>query len=286
MILVTGATGHLGSAVIDHLQKMTSKDNFIALARTEEKAKPLRDKGIQVRIGDFDNIDSLSQSFNGIGKLLLISTYSPDRAEQQKAVVDAARHAGVKHIVYTGVSMKDWRTSATKVLMESHFQTEDHIKISGMSYTFLRNTLYADVIPMYVGEKVLESGIYFPAGNGKSPFALRKEMGEAAANVLLQNGHENKIYDITGSALYSFNDIAQLLSALSDKVVNYIDPDPKEYAEKMKQAGVADFMNSMLGNFATDIKSQQCEIVTDDLEKLLGRKPADLKKSLQDIYNL
>jgi len=286
MILVTGATGHLGTAVINHLLKKTSLDNFIALVRSEEKAQPLRNKGVQVRIADFDDIASVGKAFDGIEKLLLISTNAHNRAEQQKAVVGEARKSDIKHIVYTGISMEDVNTSALKMLMKSHFQTEDYIKESRLSYTFLRNALYTDVIPMYVGKKVFETGIYLPAGNGKTPFALRKEMGEAAANVLLQTGHENKTYDITGNELYSYADVAQALSEISGKTVNYIDADPEEYSEKLKNFGVSEFMISLIAGFATDNKNHQYEIVTDDLEKLIGRKPSALKEALKEIYSL
>lgn len=284
MILVTGATGHLGTAVIDHLLQSTSKENFIALARREEKAKSLIDKGVQVRIGDFDDLASLEKAFQGIDKLLLISTVAHNRAEQQKGVVDIAKKTGVKHIAYTGMSMKDLGSSAIKMLMESHFQTEDYIKESGLVYTFLRNSLYTDVIPMYVGEKVFETGIYLPAGNGKAPYALRREMGEAAANVLLQSGHENKTYYITGSELYSYTDVARILSELSGKHVPFIDADATEFPEKLKQFGVPEFYIFLTAGFAADLKNNQYEEVTSDLERLLGRKPATLKEALKEIY--
>ncbi|MDG3581075.1 SDR family oxidoreductase [Galbibacter pacificus] len=286
MILVTGATGHLGSAVISHLQKNISVDSFIALARSEEKAQSLKAKGIQVRIADFDDIASIEKAFEGIEKLLLISTIDHNRAEQQKAVVDEAKKAGIKHIAYTGVSLKDVNKSATKKLMESHFQTEGHIKKSGLSYTFLRNSLYTDVIPMHVGEHVFETGIFLPAGNGKLPYALRREMGEAAANVLLQDGHENKTYEIAGSELYSYTDVAKALSEISGKEVNYTNANLKEFTQKLKQNGVNEFMVSIIAGFSTDIKNHQYEIVTKDLEKLIGRKPKALAEALREVYNL
>lgn len=286
MILVTGATGNLGSAVINHLLKKTSVDNFIALAGSEEKAQSLKVKGIKVRIADFDDIDSLKKAFQGIKKLLLISTIAHNRAEQQKAVVDEAKKAGIKHIVYTGVSLKDVNASATKQLMESHFQTEDNIKKSGLSYTFLRNSLYTDVIPMHVGKDVFKTGIFLPAGDGKSPFALRREMGEAAANVMLEDGYKNKTYDITGSELYSYADVTQALSEISGKEVSYTDADLKGFTEKLKQRGINEFMISVIAGFATDIKNHQYKIVTEDLEKLIGRKPTALKAALKEIYNL
>lgn len=286
MILVTGATGHLGTATIEHLLKNTKADKVVALARNEEKAKSLRDKGVQVRIGDFDDTASLDKAMQGIEKVLLISTVDHHRLQQHKHVVDAARKAGVRHIVYTGVAIRDVSTSSIKDLMESHFQTEDYIRESGLTFTLLRNTLYTDVIPFYVGTHVFETGIYYPAGTGTVPFALRSEMGEATANVLLQDGHENKTYSITGNTLYSFGTIASELSALSGKAVAYTEADATDYVNRLKQSGAPEFVAFLMGGFGADIKNKQFEIVSKDLENLLGRKPASLKEGLKAIYHL
>jgi len=286
MILVTGATGHLGTAVIDHLLKSTTTEKFAALARDNNKAAALIEKGVEVRTGDFDDTASLDKALQGIDRVLLISTTDPNRLEQHKNVVDAAKRAGVKHIVYTGITMKDVNTSAIQMIMQSHFQTEDHIRESGLTYTFLRNAQYAEVIQMFTGEHVFETGIHLPAGNGKSSFALRREMGEAAANVLLQDGHENKTYGITGSETHTYTEIAQMLSELSGKNISYTDIEATALTEQLKQFGVPEFAIYLTVGFATDHKNGQFEKITDDLEKLLGRKPASLKASLKEIYQL
>ncbi|HUH18612.1 SDR family oxidoreductase [Albibacterium sp.] len=286
MILVTGATGHLGTATLEHLLKNTPVNKIVAFARDENKAKHLKEKGIEVRLGNFEDTASLDKAMQGIEKVLLISTIDHQRYQQHKNVVDAAKKAGVKHIAYTGVTLKDVNTSAVKFLMDSHFQTEDYIKKSGLNYTFLRNSLYAEVIPIYVGEKVFETGIYLPTGNGKVGYALRREMGEATANVLLQNGHENKIYQITGSELYSYQDVANELSSLSGKRINYTDADAATFPDKLKEYGVPELQILIASGFSADIKNGQYEIVSKDLENLLARKPASLKESLKEIYNL
>lgn len=286
MILVTGATGHLGTATITQLLANTPPNNIVAFARDEGKTQHLKQKGIEVRFGNFEDTASLDTAMQGIEKVLLISTIDHHRYQQHQNVVNAAKKANVKHIAYTGVTLKDANTSAVKLLMDSHFQTEDYIKASGLAYTFLRNSLYADVIPMYVGEKVFDTGIYLPAGNGKVAYALRKEMGEAAANILLQNGHENKTYQITGSKLYSYQDVANELSLLSGKTVNYTDADATIFSNKLKEYGVPETSIIIALGFSADIKNGQYEIVSKDLEKLLGREPKSLKDSLKEIYNL
>ena len=284
MILVTGATGHLGSAAISHLLKNTAADNIAAFARDENKAKDLKGKGIEVRIGSYDDISSLDLAMQGIEKVLLISSNGQHRLQHHKNVLAAAKKARIKHIVYTGIALKNIETAAIRPFMEDLIKTEDYIHESGLTYTVLRNTLYTGGNPLYAGEKVFETGIRLPAGNGKAPFALRREMGEAAANTLIQNGHENQTYTITGRELYSFKDVADALSALSGKTVNYTDADPVTFPAKLKEFGLPEIVVLLVSGFAADIKNHQFEIVTRDLEKLLGRKPAPLKESLKEVF--
>src|SRR5438477_5881491 len=177
MILVTGATGHLGSAVVSHLLKNTAANNILAFARDENKANHLKEKGIEVRMGTYDDISSIDLAIQGIEKLLLISSNGPNRLQQHKNVVDAAKKAGIKHITFTSIALKDMKAAAIRPLMGDLYQAEDYIKESGLTYTVLRNTLYTGATPLFGGEKVIQTGINLPSGNGKVPFALRSEMG-------------------------------------------------------------------------------------------------------------
>ena len=285
-ILITGATGHLGTAIIEYLLKNTTADKIVALARTEEKAALLAEKGIEARIGNFDDKQSLENALQGIDKLLLISGTDLHRYEQHKNVVDASKKAGVKHILYTGVSMKDVNTSLNNPLMEDHFKTEDYIKENSFTYTFLRNSLYSDSVSMLTGETATETGIFLPVGTGKVPFVLRRDLAEATANVLLQSGHENKIYELTGGEMYSFKDIATILSELSGKTVVYTDVDKSAYSETLKQYGVPERFIILLNGYSADIKNRQFEIASNDLEDLLGRKPTSFRTIIKDVYNL
>lgn len=286
MVLITGATGNLGSSVIDQLLKITAPDKFVALARNEEKASSLKIKGVEVRMGNFDDPASLETAFAGIEKLVLISTMEQNRFEQHKNVVDAALKTDIKHIVYTGLGIRDIQTSHVKDLMIDHFQTEDYIKEKGLTYTFLRNTMYADAIPLIAGEKIVEQGIFLPSGDGKVPYALRREMGEATANLLFQDGHENKTYDITGSNVYSYHDIANGLQAITGKEIQYINADADAFHDILKEAGVPDFPIYLLSGTVADIKNHQYEIKSDILEKLLGRPTAPLNEFLKEVYQL
>jgi NAD(P)H dehydrogenase (quinone) len=287
MILVTGATGQLGTAAIANLRKKTSASQIAALVRDESKAAALKEQGVDIRVGSYDDPASLDKAMQGIEKVLLIAgTDEDNRLRQHQNVVDAAKKAGVQCIAYTSRALKDRNTLVNK-LMDGHFQTEDYIKECGLKYIIFRNILYMDTIPQFVGgEKVFEIGINLPTGNGRVPYALRSEMGEAIANVLLESGGGDRIYNLTGSETYSFEDVAATLTDLSGKKVDYTPTDRSVFAAQMKDRGTPEMMVQRVVGFLTDIKNGQEAYVSPDLENLLGRKPASLKQGLKVLFNL
>jgi len=156
MILITGSTGNYGKATIDFLLKKGFSANSIsALVRDVTKAEDLKTKGINLKIGDYDNYASLVEAFKGVDKLLLVSGNDVvNRGKQQINAVNAAKEAGVKHIIYTSfVRKNDSETSPIAFIAKSHIETEKQIKASGMAYTILKNNLYLDVLPMFLENK-------------------------------------------------------------------------------------------------------------------------------------
>lgn len=286
MILIGGATGQLGTAAVKQLIAQGAKGKFAVLARDGEKAKPYSDQGIEVRIADFDDLGSLPAAFEGIDRFLFISTMSQDRGPQQKAVVDAAVKAGVKHITYTGLAIKDIATSGVRDLMSSHFETEDHIRASGVAWTFLRNTMYAEAIPQIAGPNALADGIFLPGGTGRVPYALRAEMGEAAANAILQDGHAGKTYEITGNQSLSYGDIASVLSSVTGKKLEYKDISEDDLREGLRAAGMPEFPIWLTLGTLQDIKSGQYDLSSRDLETLLGRAPASAEDMMRTVFSL
>jgi NAD(P)H dehydrogenase (quinone) len=285
MILVTGATGHLGQAVIDQLLIRMPAGEIAALVRTPEKAEALAGKGIQIRQGDYHNKAALLAAMQGVDKLLFISSSDfNDRPGQHRNVVDAAKEAGVTHILYTGVSMKNAGTSAIGWLMADHFTTEEYIKASGLTYTFLQHGLYMEVLPMFLGEKVFETGVFFPAGEGKTALVSRLDLAEVAANVLTGSGHENKTYALGGSHAYGFADVAASLSAHSGKTVAYTDAPADVFENLLKGAGLPEFVVNMSLGFAAAIKNGDFDNAGDTLEQLLGRKATGLDAFVKATY--
>ena len=286
MILVTGATGQLGRIVIGSLLDKTSADQVAALARDESKAADLKAQGVSIRIGDYDDTAALEKAMRGIDKVLLIAgTNEERRVQQHQNVVDAAKRSGVRCIAYTSRALKD-RSTLANSLMEGHFQTEDYIMQSGLSYTLFRNILYMDVVPLYVGEKGIDTGFSLPAGQGRVAYALRSDMGEAMANALLNDERSNSIYTLTNTDSYSFNDIAAVLTELSGKTVTYTPIETATFAGHMQERGVPEMMVRRMAGFLTDIKNGQEDWVSPDLEHLLGRKPTSLRDGLKALFRL
>lgn len=285
MILVTGATGHFGGAVIDFLLQKVPANQVAALVRDEAKASGLKEKGISIRVGNYHDYPSLVPAFKGVDKVLLVSSSDhSDRAGQQINVINAAKEAGVKHIIYTSVATNAATTSVIPLIVDSHIATANYLKTSGLTYTLLNNNLYADVLPMFLGEKVVETGVFIPGGEGRVPYASRLDMAEAAANVLTGTGHDNKEYTIASDITYSFADIAQLLSKLADKQVAYIDAPKDAYTDTLTKVGVPQEYIGVMSGFAEAIKKNEFNLPGSELEKLLGRKPASLESYLQKTF--
>lgn len=289
MILITGATGKLGGQVIETLlTKNVPATQIAALVRDGNKATHLKEKGIDIRIGDYDNKSSLDEAMQGINKVLLVSGLDMSKVvEQHKNVVDAAKKAGVNCLAYTSNCLRDRGTVVNKIML-THFETEDHIIASGLNYLIFRNVLYMDSMALHLigGKNVLETGISLPAGDGRVSYALRSDEAEAIGNVLAGEDCANHIYEFTNSRTYSFYDVADALSELAGKRVTYTPVDMQTYKASARERGVPEYIVEAIAPFMTDITNGQGSTVSAELEDALGRKPVDLKAGLKQLLNL
>ena len=288
MILVTGATGNLGKATINSLlNKGISADNIAALVRDESKSADFKSKGIQVRIGDYQDFDSLKNAFEDVDKLLLISSSSEiaQRFEQHKNVINAARESGVNHIIYTSFDMKDLRQSIMAGDVQYHADTSDYLKQIAVPYTLMNNTLYADMIPVICGKNILKNGISIPAGVGKVPFLPITEMAEALAVVLTTPGHENKEYVIAAEHAFSFAEIAGIISEITGTTIAYNQTELTTYVAQLVQLGVSEDDAAYLARFAGAIARGEFDTNKSDVKQLLGRATVSLSDFLRNIYS-
>lgn len=288
MLLITGATGQLGSATVNYLLNNNVPASEIAvLVRDEAKAEELKNKGVNIRIGNYTDYSSLLAAMKGIDKVLLISSNDMnDRSGQHKNVVAAAKEAGARYIVYTSFErVNETETSPIFFIANSHVETEKAIKESGLAYTILRNTLYADIIPMFVGDAVQQQAVVLPAGTAKTSFATRDNMAEAIANILSSEGHEQKEYSITNAEAYSMQDIADTISNITNTPIKYVSPSTEEYVNGAIANGAPEEIAQMVAGFSAAIAQGEFEHTSNQLEQLLGRKPTTLSEYLTTVYS-
>jgi len=288
-ILITGATGHLGAAVTENLLKKTNQANINVLVRDAAKAATFEAKGVTAKIGDYNDYNSLLAAFKGIDKLYLVSGNDiANRKAQHENAVRAANEAGVKHIVYTSFQHKnETETSAISFIAASHLYTEKLIKATGITYTILQHGLYADIIPLFAGEHLLDNKtIFLPAGEGKCAFATREDFAEAGANVLLEESEKfnHTTIELAGSEAVSWRQIAAIISEITGQEINYVSPSADDFSSTLEKAGVPAEYIGLFSGFSQALAQGEFDEITGDMETLLARKPVSVAEYLQSVY--
>ncbi|MEI7503518.1 MAG: SDR family oxidoreductase [Paludibacter sp.] len=243
---VTGATGQLGQLVVGKLKEKVSADSIVALVRNPEKAAAL---GVEACAFDYVKPENLEASLVGIDKLLLISGNElGQRLPQHLAVIEAAKKAGVKQLIYTSILHAD---TSSLGLAGEQLATELALKSSGLTYTILRNGWY---IENYAGsvKGAIGAGAFIGcAGDGKISSAARVDYAEAAAVVLAGDGHENKIYELAGDSAYTLTEFAAEISVQTGKTIPYNNLPEEQYAAILKSFGLPAALAEMLADSDT-----------------------------------
>ena len=291
MILVTGASGHYGGQAIAHLlRKGIPPTQIAALVRDAAKGQTLQAQGIELRVGDYTSTASIVQALEGIDKLLLVSSNdrgaAENRAIQHKNVIEAARQVGIKHLVYTSFVMKQpYAHSAIADFLAAHATTERALETSGIPFTILRNGIYLEMIPIFAGQQVTETGrLVFPAQTGRGSWVLRAELAEAAAQVLTTDGHQYQCYDLTNTEATSFFDVARDLSTVLSRDVHYESPSVAEFIETMQQAKVPDVYIGLFTTWASALSEGMLDTQSTSLATLLGRQPTTTAQFIAQTY--
>lgn len=280
-ILVTGATGKLGTKVVETLLKSVPANQLAVSVRNPEKAEGLIARGVEVRQGDFDRPETLDIAFTGIDRLLIISADGDNetRIRQHGNAIVAAKRAGVKFIAYTSLANA---AESKNFLAPTHQASEEAILKTGIPYSFLRNNWYLENEISSIQAVLAGAPWVTSAGNGKVGWALRLDYAEAIANVMAGSGHENTIYELSGKLLTQ-EELASALGAVLDKNVPVQQVDDAAYADIMKAAGVPDFVIPILAGIQQGIREGTLEVENSDLEKLLGRPVTSINEALSQV---
>lgn len=275
MIGITGVTGKLGSYVADLVDQPGIAS--IHLARSPERAKFY--SSAEIRRISYANTPEVVEALKGIDTLLMVSAReSPERVKDHKEFLDAAKLAGVEHIVYT--SFYGAGEKATFTLSRDHAQTEAYIKELGFTYTFLRDNFYLD----FLIDIALENGeIRGPAGSGKVSAVARKDTSSVAVEILLNPKEwENQTLNLTGPEELSMEEIVALLSKETGNAITYVDESVEEAYESRKKWPAQNWEYDAWVSTYTAIKAGEQDGVSTDVEKVLGRPAMSLIDVLKE----
>ena len=285
--MITGATGGLGNQVLQFLVQKKEVESLSAIVRGDiSRLDSFQKQGVKIIPADYDDKESLLKAFEGIDKLYFISGSDLAlREKQHENVIEAAKKAGIEHVVYTSFQRKnETNDSPIAMVADVHLKTEKWLRESGLNYTILKHALYTDGLPMFLGN-VMETGmIYLPAGDGKVAFASRKDMAEAASVILTTSGHEDKSYEISAPKSYSFHDVAEFLSDILGKQITYVSPSVDEFKKTLANAGVPDHLVGLSVLFGEGIKQGEFDFPDSTLKNLLGREPETPSEFLRGMY--
>lgn len=250
-IAITAASGQLGSEIVKASTALLSDSDVIGLARTPENAQHL---GVEIRLGDYGQRSVLEESLRSVDAVVLVSGMdSPEkRIEQHRNVIEAARSAGVKKIVYTSVQGAEEGTAFSPII-QSNRQTEEDVRNSGLDWVIGRNGIYIEPDVEYIENYVAAGGITNCAGDGLCGYTTRPELGYAYAQMITDKRHDGQRYNLHGEALTQ-QELAEYLNGAFGTNLTYRPMSVADYRDD-RVAELGDFIGSVIAGIYQGIRS-------------------------------
>ena len=275
LIAVTGATGQLGRLVVAQLLAQVPAARVVALVRQPAKAADL---GVAAREADYNRPDTLAAALAGVDTLLLISSSEiGQRTAQHRAVIHAARAAGVRRVVYTSLLHAD---TSSLSLAHEHVETEQMLKASGLNYTLLRNSWYLENHTVSAQGALAAGAFIGSAGQGRIAGATRADYAAAAVAVLTGTGHDGKTYELAGDVAYTLSDLATEIGRQAGRELPYRDLPVADYASALGSFGLPAWLAQSLAEW--DFEASR-DVLFDDsrtLSHLIGRPTTTLAQAV------
>ncbi|MFX1519283.1 MAG: SDR family oxidoreductase [Promethearchaeota archaeon] len=283
MIGITGSTGKLGQLIIAFLLEKVQPNEVIAIARSTDKLKNLKEKGVKVRYGDYDDLDSLKLAFKEVNTLMFISgTMVGKREQQHKNVIDAAKENNVEKIVYTSVLLKG---EPKAPVQREHYLTENYIKSTDFKFVFLRNTLYADLLVDNVSNIIKKGDYTSSAGDGGVAYISREDIAKVAVKVLTSSNWDNRALDLTGPEVITGEKYVEVINKVTGKQIKYNNLTSEQMISYLKNMGVSE--ENIQGRVAFDrmIASHGFEHISNDVKEVLGTSAKTLEQLITSSLN-
>lgn len=281
MIAVSGATGHLGRNTLAALSKRTSTDRIVAIVRSKDRAQDLAAQGYIVREGDYDDEDSMQAALFGVEKFLLISSNAIGRrVPQHERAISAAARAGVSLLAYTSLLRCDAGQTA---LAEEHRATEACLRAARVPFVILRNGWYLENYSDNLSQVLASRALLGCAQEGRISAASRADYAAAAAVVLTEPGHMNKVYELAGDTHFTLPALARSISRYSGTPIAYQQLDAATYVQTLTAHHVPQEVAHMLADADLGIARGELQDDSHRLSALLGRPTRSLDSLLQQL---
>ena len=277
--IVTGASGQLAKRVIE-LMLEAKAGPLIAASRTPEKLSGFTSRGVDVRQADFNDAKGLAKAFSGGKRLLIVSTDALERGKRfaaNKRAINAAVESGIQHIVYTSFVVHDLKSSIP--FAADHGETEALLASSGVSHTILRNNMYTDVILGSAPQAIASGKLFAAAGQGSAGYVTREDCARAAAAALMDEG-ETRTLEITGPDLVSHSALAQILSEISGRQIQYIAISVEDLVAAMVKNGLPEAMARIYATFDEALAKGHFAVTSKAVEDLTRKVPMSVRQFL------
>ncbi len=280
MILVTGATGKLGRAIVEQLLELVPAEQIGVSVQDPEKARDLEQRGVRVRKGNFDDAASLAHAFEGASQVLIVSV--PRTGEQavrfNQTAIDAAKAVGTQRILYT--SHMGSNPASSFPPMRTHAATEMALQESGVPFTALRNGFYASSAVMFLGSAV-ETGELAVPQDGLVAWTAHADLARVAAIALAKGGLDGITPPLTASEALDLADVAEIASELTGRPIRRIVVPDDEFRSRLVARGTPEVaVNIQLGNYAASRQGNFAN-VDPTLARLIGRPPMTMRDVLK-----
>ena len=281
-VLVTAASGHLGRLVLDSLlARGVPAADIRAGARTPGSLAGYADRGVDVVQLDYNDPASAAAAVKGVDRVLLISGSEVGRrVEQHRRVIDAARAAGVQHLIYTSAPKAN---DTTLVLAPEHRATEELVRTSGIPFTVLRNNWYTENYAQDLATARATGTLVTSAGDGRVASAARADYAEAAAVVLTQDGHQGQVYELGGDDAWDFDTLAAAFTEVLDRPVEVRQVSTEEHVAILEQAGLDVGTAGFVASLDANIRDGELAATDGTLARLIGRPTTPLAHALRPL---
>jgi uncharacterized protein YbjT (DUF2867 family) len=279
IILITGATGNVGTELTEQLARQ--KVPFRRMVRATKDTKLAADSEFaETVLGDFNDEETVAETLQGIERAFLLTNSSEQAETQQSKFVEAAKRAGVKHIV----KLSQWAADADSPVrfLRYHAAVEQKIRDSGIAYTFLRPNLFMQGL-LGFRETIIKQGKFFAAiGEAKISAVDVRDIAMVAAAALTENGHEGKIYNLTGPEALSHQEMAEKLSAVINRLVNFVDVPPDAMREALLGFGFPEWQaDGLIEDYAHYARGEASELAS-GIEDATGKPPRSFDDFARD----